>query len=202
MRTRVNIFVEGEADKKFFADFLRFLKIDNNSYNIIELRGKDNLFKETIINLIQSNTDNGGKNLVIIDADNSKEDRENEILERNKVYNLCFDLFIMPNNKDKGALEDLLEQIINTDNQPIFDCWNNYEGELKTIKITNRPNPLTIPTKKTKIYAYLEVLLGNSRKEKELIKEKNRDYLNKSHWDLGASYLIPLKEFILKYFDR
>lgn len=61
-----------------------------------------------------------------------------------------------------------------------------------------RGNPLTIPSKKTKIYAYLEVLLGKSRKEKDLIKERSRDYLNEKHWDLHKEFLTPLKIFLQK----
>jgi hypothetical protein len=58
---------------------------------------------------------------------------------------------------------------------------------------------LTIPAKKTKIYAYLEVLLGVTKKEKEKIKERERDYKNKGHWNLDSDFLIPLKEFLLKH---
>jgi len=31
--------------------------------------------------------------------------------------------FLLPNNHDTGALEDFLENIINPNNRPIFDCW-------------------------------------------------------------------------------
>lgn len=59
------------------------------------------------------------------------------------------------------------------------------------------PPPLTIPAKKTKIYGYLEALLGTSKREKELIKEKERDYENAQHWNLDAEYLEELKLFLL-----
>ena len=49
--------------------------------------------------------------------------------------------------------------------------------------------PLTIPAKKTKIYAYLEVLLGASKSEKKKIKEAYRDYTNVNHWDLNSNKL-------------
>ena len=60
------------------------------------------------------------------------------------------------------------------------------------------PPTLTIPAKKTKIYAYLETLLGKSRSQKKLIKDANRNYKNTQHWNLDAEYLEPLKEFLLK----
>ena len=55
--------------------------------------------------------------------------------------------------------------------------------------------PLHIPAKKTKIYAYLEVLLGTSKTQKEKIKEPNREYRNKYHWDLDADTLNNLVVF-------
>ena len=66
-----------------------------------------------------------------------------------------------------------------------------------TLDIPGRtPPPLTTPAKKTKIYGYLEALLGESKSQKELIKEANRNYDNTQHWNLDAEYLEPLKEFL------
>ena len=50
--------------------------------------------------------------------------------------------------------------------------------------------------KSIKTYGYLEALLGETRSQKELIKEANRNYKNPQHWNLDADYLIPLKHFI------
>ena len=97
-------------------------------------------------------------------------------------------------------MEDLLENIINVNNRPILDCWENYENELKSLDISGRtPPPLTTPAKKSKIYGYLEALLFSSNKEKEKIKDRNRDYTNTQHWNIDADYLIPLKKFLLKF---
>ena len=43
--------------------------------------------------------------------------------------------------------------------------------------------PLTTPAKKTKIYDYLEALLHDSKKDKNLIKEINRRYDNPLPWE-------------------
>ena len=95
-------------------------------------------------------------------------------------------------------MEDLLENIINPNNQPIFDCWGHYEQELVQLDIPGRtPPPLTTPAKKTKIYGYLEALLGASGEQKKLIKEANRNYETPLHWNLEAEYLEPLKEFLV-----
>ena len=93
----------------------------------------------------------------------------------------------------------MLEKIINPNNQPVMDCWETYEGELEKVRIpTKTPPTLTIPAKKTKIYAYLETLLGKSRSQKKLIKDPIRNYENTLHWNLDAEYLDELKEFLMK----
>ncbi len=52
--------------------------------------------------------------------------------------------------------------------------------------------------KNIKIYGYLEALLGETKSQKELIKEANRNYENTQHWNLDVEYLEPLKAFIEK----
>ena len=47
-----------------------------------------------------------------------------------------------------------------------------------------------------KTYGYLEALLGETKSQKELIKEANRNYENHQHWNLDAEYLEPLKLFL------
>ena len=51
-------------------------------------------------------------------------------------------------------------------------------------------------TTSVKIYGYLEALLGETKNQKELIKEANRNYENPQHWNLDADYLEPLREFL------
>lgn len=195
MKQKVKIFVEGVADEKFFKDYLMFLGC--SGYVIRVTNGKDGLFDEAVLNELSSNSDNGGINLVFIDADDDFSKSKNVVLGNKNKFNVDFKLFLMPDNQSKGALEDLLEKIINKNNQPIFDSWQKFENELLSIKILGRP--LTIPAKKTKIYAYLETLLGKNKRDKELIKERQRDYQNKEHWDLNSEYLRPLKDFLLTY---
>lgn len=200
------IIVEGEADKKFFENYYHHLFHENAPTGSIIHPGKDDetggytkLRKEDAINAMRQNTDAGGKNLVIFDADDDFDSRRKELLAIKDEFGVEFELFLLPNNKDAGELEDLLEQIINPNNQPVMDCWTTYEEELKKVRIpTKTPPTLTIPAKKTKIYAYLETLLGKTRSQKKLIKDANRNYENPQHWNLDAEYLKPLKEFILK----
>lgn len=199
MKKKFQIVVEGVADKQFIRQYVKYLFGEDIPENLlISTEGKDKLKKSSSINRIQSMTDDGGINLVIFDADDDFTIRLNEINEWKKENNLEFELFLFPNNKSSGELEDLLENIINLNNKEIFECWDNYERELMSIDIPGRtPPPLTTPAKKTKIYGYLEALLSGSSKDKEKIKERNRDYTNSLHWNLNADYLEPLKTFLL-----
>ena len=201
---RFQIIVEGDADQKFFEDYYHHVFGEKALKDSITHPGKDGdtggyqkLKSEDAIGAMRQNTDLGGINLVIFDADEDIEARRAELLAIKEEYGVEFELFLLPNDKDAGALEDLLENIINPNNQSVMDCWQTYEGELEKVRIpTKTPPTLTIPAKKTKIYAYLETLLGKSRSQKKLIKDANRNYENTLHWNLDAEYLEPLKEFL------
>ena len=198
MKDIFTIFVEGIADEVFFKQYLHHLfGITVPANRIQKLDGWTNLKGLTWQQRMRTNTANGGTNIVIIDADTDIEARRADILSWKQQHELEFELFLLPNNQDAGALEDLLENIINPNNRPIMDCWEDYEKELVKLDIPGRtPPPLTTPAKKTKIYGYLEALLGTSKRDKELIKEKERDYENAQHWNLDAEYLEPLKKFM------
>lgn len=206
MKKRFRIFVEGDADKKFLSDYYHHLfqeRVPQYSINHTgDLKGDKTggykkLSDEINIREMRINTDQGGVNLVIFDADKDIEARRKELEAVKEQYHVEFELFLLPNNQDAGALEDMLENIINPNNRPILDCWEDYEKELVQLDIPDRtPPPLTTPAKKTKIYGYLEALLGESKSQKELIKEVNRNYENTLHWNLDAEYLEPLKEFM------
>ena len=207
MNKRFLIIVEGDADKKFMKDYYHHLFQENAPNNSIihtgelknETGGYNKLAYEINLHQMRINTDQGGTNLVIFDADENIEARRKELLSIKEQFDVEFELFLLPNDKDAGALEDLLENIINPNNRPIFDCWEDYEKALVELDIPGRtPPPLTTPAKKTKIYGYLEALLGPTKEEKELIKERNRKYDNTMHWDLDAGYLDPLKKFLEK----
>lgn len=194
------IFVEGIADVAFIKQYIHHLTgIMVDDKNILSLDGWTKLKGTTWQQRMKTNTANDVQNIVIIDADKDIDARRKDILDWKQKNSLEFELFLLPNDKDQGALEDLLERIINPNNQPIFDCWEGYEKELVKLNIPGRtPPPLTTPAKKTKIYGYLEALLGETKREKELIKEVNRNYKDSRHWKLDSEYLEPLKEFLEK----
>lgn len=196
MKRPVKIIVEGIADIRFVQDYVSFLFGEElkESTDIIKINGWNNLI--LYAEQLKKNSDDGGVNLVIFDADANCESRREEILQWKTNNNLSFELFLFPDNSLPGALEELLERIINPDNSPIFDCWQGYENCLSTKQIPGRES-LTLPAKKTKIYGYLEALLGENRSEKEKIKERKRNYKDPALWNLEAEALSPLKDFLL-----
>ena len=194
------LYVEGIADMVFLKQYIQHcFGIVVPEVQIVNLEGWTNIKGIAALRRMHSTTDNGGVNLVILDADADFEARRKDVLDWGQQYGVDFKLFLLPNNHDAGTLEDLLEHIINHNNRPIFDCWEHYEQELVQLDIPGRtPPPLATPAKKTKIYGYLEALLFNSSEQKKLIKEANRNYENPKHWDLDAGYLTPLKKFLEK----
>lgn len=202
------IFVEGDADKTFIQQYIAFIKNlnakDVSTKDIIACGGRTKLwFDKASTNPFGQAIENNITPLIIFDADNSANDTRKEIEQ--KLGDIGFQpsqysLFLFPNNQDPGDLEVLLERIIPSKNQPIFECWEKYERCLQlhaTPLVRPAPLlPLTTPARKTKIYGYLEALLGDSNTEKKKIKERERTYNNPEHWELNSSFLSPLREFL------
>jgi len=216
MSNITRIFVEGEGDVKFISDYILHIKPNLNAVKITEkqydIYNAGNLIAAiqvaggwTKIKDLKPNftkyKDNNDKILLIFDADTNDNDggydrRKKEIED----YALPLDeTFLFPSNKDDGALEDLLENIIPQANKPIFDCWEKFEICLRKCETETTREKLTIPTQKSKIYAYITFLLDKTNKEKDKAKDQNRDYSNTEHWNLDSDYLEPLKSFLNKY---
>jgi hypothetical protein len=200
MKENILLYVEGEADVKFLSDcVLQWFCVELNKSNFINLKGIENLWKNDQTIKANSSKIGGGVNLVILDTDyegtnGGIKQRTQELTDFRSRNELDFDFFLFPNNSSDGDLEVLLESIINPKHQVIFDCWKSYEECL------NEKGSYTIPARKTKIYGYVEALVGSTNSEKEKIKERNRNYRNPEHWDLNSEKLNPLREFLTKYF--
>lgn len=201
MAGAIKIFVEGEADKKFISDYVSYLYGIDIYDNLIKLEGWECLADGVIINQFKKNTDNLGVNLIIIDADSDANKRKLEVEGIIAENEITASFFLLPNDSDEGDLETLLERIISTRNSQIFECWGNYEDCLSHISIEGRDAPLSIPARKSKIYSYLEALVGESRSQKKLAKDPNRNYKNADHWDLGSENLSDLKAYLDDYYN-
>lgn len=201
---KIKIYVEGVADAKLIQDLIleiyqmKMIFDKSGKYgepNILITNGKTNLdkFKPQF----KINSENDILSIVIFDADIFN-DENDKFIALKKEFPIEY--FLLPDNKSNGDLETLLAQIINQDNKVIFKCWEGYENCLKTS--TRKEGIFTTPARKTKIYAYLEALLGESNSEKDLIKERERNYQNQNHWDLNAPALVNLKLFLDQYFQK
>ncbi len=211
MKQNYTIIVEGIADKRFIDCYLQYLSQQDARIvytkdvinHILPVDGWEKLKADdgqSQRNAMLDCTARGGINLIVFDADNDVVNRRNEIQEILDNYKLNAEIFLFPNDKDRGALEDLLEGLINPANQCIFDCWERYENDLQHQYIAWKvPHQPTIPAKKTKIYGYLEALLGESNSQKKLIKESERKYLNTNHWRLNNPAITELSNFLLNH---
>ena len=193
----VHIYVEGDGDVKFISDYINHIKPD--AIKEIHSMGGWTSIKNAKPE-IERYKDAGNIVLVIFDAD-FEIDVENNggyVARKKEIgsYGLPLDdIFLFPDNQSDGALEDLLEEVVNPQNKPIFDCWEKYEDCLRNNASAKTGRKLIIPAKKAKIYSYLGALLG----EVEEVREPYRNYKETCHWDLDSNALIPLKTFLEKY---
>ncbi|MEQ1747055.1 MAG: DUF3226 domain-containing protein [Saprospiraceae bacterium] len=212
-----HIWVEGKADQKFLADVMKVwfdLTFNTKDFScreenrrvdlrIQDLGGKNTFQTARISAAFRQNNDQGVQNIVILDADDIATQRQMLDLIKQEL-GIEFPYFLLPDNQSNGELENLLEQIIHPQNRVILDCWEGYENCVGQHDNPVRPgHKYTIPAKKSKIYSYLEVLLGETDSEKELAKDPKRDFTNPNHWILDGdnSPLKPLKDFLENQFN-
>ena len=208
----VQIFVEGVTDQKFLQDIITewygiTLSIGtmDKPGEILSLGGKAAFNSQEAIKkltpLFQQLSIQEIPAIVVFDADTFKENYR-YLTPHSSTHNFTF--FLLPDNQRDGEIETLLEEIICPDNRVVFDCWKEFENCLSGHETASTESGrFTTPANKTKIYAYVETLVGNSDSEKEKIKDRNRDYRNPKHWNLDPSHppLKPLKEFLDPFFN-
>ena len=84
------------------------------------------------IEMLRANTDAGGKNMVVFDADTADnnggfEKRKADLLAKRDELGLKFDLFLWPDNSRDGDVEVLMEDIARIDLYPeLFDCSGDF----------------------------------------------------------------------------
>lgn len=201
---KIMIFVEGTTDQRLIRQYCQKLQNDNIIDAKLEIDVQsvdgwttiDSEKGEVYINILKRNS--LGINLLIFDADDDPKSRRQKIHSWRSKYGINFELFLFPNNHDVGTVETLLEDVINPENQCVIKCWHQYEEQLckQTISWKSPQSP-TCPSEKSKIYGYLEALVGTTKSEKEKIKDANRDFTNTNHWNLEADEIQPLKDFLV-----
>lgn len=181
-----NNFYRGKADTRFIEDFIKFhfTQEELDKISFVNVKGKDS------IHLVKSNfiknTDQEGINLLIFDADLDYSGRVEELEKQKQDLGIQFELFLFPNNEDKGDLETLLLNLTVKEHQGIFECFKPFNDCL----LGKNPD-YNVPDLKTQVFSYLSF-------QKLESKEDKRNYINGS-WDLNNEYANSLLEFLKKY---
>lgn len=175
------ILVEGYADKNFLELYCKYLNLNMKKLHIEVTEGKDNLINNA--NLMRKDE----KHLIIFDADedykNSKANIENQINQMN-IPKQNYEIFLLPNNKDNGNLETLIEKIALY--KEVLNCFEGYEECISKLGI----NGIKLPHKKSKVFAYMESFGFKNPEEAE-----NFDL--SPYVDFENKYLEDLKNFLL-----
>jgi hypothetical protein len=192
------IFIEGK-ERIFIEAYLDFIKIPSINVELIQLNGWTNL--RNADNTFKENSDAGGRNLVVFDADTIANSggfkiRKNEIEEMRHRLNLTFALFLFPNHEKDGDFEALLEEIVNPSHIGLLDCFSEYEKCISKYNSLGRKIEYKLPIKKSKIYSYVDAF-PKTKSENEKFKKGDFFFQNKEMWNLESGYLNPLKEFLL-----
>lgn len=188
------IFTESPADVKFLKDYIEeVFTVILNDENFDTL-GSWSSYKAggNLKASIKQNTEDSKTTILILDADDNFNNRQQEVVNDFAGFNTPISLFLFPNNNSNGSLESILcETAIE---RKIIQCFEEYETCIAGHQA---------PVIKSKIFAYLDALLPSGKKKNDkndLIQEKNRNYRNATHWNLHHEFLNPLKEFLIPFF--
>lgn len=206
----VKIFIEAKSKTKPEGEFLSAIlkRIDEpeEKYVIVHTNGYTNLLdsKDTAnIELMRANSDDGGKNLVIFDADTPAnkggfDKRRDALLARRNELGLDFDLFLWPDNQSDGDVEMLMESIARKDLYPeFFECFGKYEHCISRRQNDKGEPFYTTPNRKGKLHTYFNSI-PISKTKKDKFGHGEWRWEDKDIWDLDAETLTPIKDFLQK----
>jgi hypothetical protein len=200
----IKVFVEGK-DKFFIEAYIAFLTTNlaiprGIDFDVIPLGGWTNLTNAS--NTVKENSDLGGKNILIFDADSELNSggfniRKKEIEKIKAENNLAFELFLFPDNSTNGDFESLLEMIINQKHAGVLECFSIYEECIAKYNKPNSPLVYKLPIRKSKIYSFVDAF-PKSKSDSKKFKQGDFFFQNNEMWDFESSKLNPLKEFLTK----
>ena len=198
------IFIEAEKPETaehYFLSALLAKFFPGLEYELIHMRGVDNLFNETNLNLLRSKTAEGANCLAILDADTvakrwGYEKRKANIKHGQQEHGVSFPFFLYPDNAGDGDVETLLESLARQDLHPtFFRCFHQYEmcvgGELDD-QGRQRYNT---PDLKGKLHTYMSAQKLSKAKRGRL---GRGDWLfdDINYWDLDRETIRPLVAFL------
>ena len=192
----VRIYLETGEDTTpeyvFVNTLMKHWGYDSNSFEIVRVGGKDKLL--LMAPKMKETTLEGGKNLVIFDADSAANgggfnERNEALIQLLQSMGVIAELFLFPNNHDDGDVEVLLETLTRKDlHKRFFDCFNDYECCIGT--------EYNAPDLKAKLFAYMTAQKGLSKTKLKKLKSGQWLCENKDYWDIDRDTLKPLKDFI------
>ena len=169
------IVIEGNEDENFLKSYIKALGYPDESFRFLSIKGKDKL--EASESIIEDALNRGSKVLIIFDADLDYQKSRASI--ENTLKGLGVSIFLFPDDNSSGTLESLLEEIINSEHERIFKCFEEYKQ-----CISECMSEYELPSKKAKIYAYKQVL------------GILEDPFDPRYWDFESTALEPLKSFL------
>ena len=175
------VFVEGKSDEAFVRCLLQFLNIDNVA---VERIGGGVSRLSNVAAVIKQRHDAGNRISILLDANSDLKNRRKDLKKEKKRLNLPIECeFFLPDDKQSGCLETLLERMAVSGHRAIYDCFDSYEDCLRDLSTTYET-----PNLKARIYAYCQVIGAETGPHKK--------YDDPAHWDLNAPDLDPLKQFL------
>lgn len=190
----IRIFIE--AGKKSTSEYvfcntlLKHWGLTADEYSIQTVGGKDNL--PNVIPLFIDNTLQGGKNVVLFDADTKDNgggflQRLPELQQILSEGNATAEIFLFPNHHDDGDFESLLEQLIQAERHAaMLGCYRDYELCL--------PQDYVRPNRKGRLHTYISSMPMNSSKRRKL-GQGEWQFENPEYWNINHESLHPLKSF-------
>lgn len=186
MNISCDVFVEGDSDEVFLKCLLKHLSLPGVRTNVI---GGGVSYLRMVENNIHKRCNGGSQIAVLLDANSSPAKRTAEFRRTRDDLGLPIEdshCFLLPNNRDAGDLETLLERISAAEHRAVYDCFEEYENCLRTRSMSR---PYHVPDQKAKIYAYCS---ANGIETQP----KKRNYGDGNYWDLEARAVRPLTEFL------
>ncbi len=224
----LNIYLEGKSDILFLSlvignilnKELQFNKERNKctingdncvvNLNTFDLKGDGGgVSEKSLLSLISHiktvDLKLGIKSVIILDTDTpNHQDPKGGFIERDKylkekIDNENIPYFLIPNNKENGNLETLLENLVSSNGEPFFNCLKKYVNCLQSLENPIPPGISRIMDfRKTKIEWYIYMMLEKNSPQN---KENNLTHLKKL-WNLTHDDLLPLIEFLNKILPR
>lgn len=187
---KIYIYVEGKSDKEFVDCCLKHWgKLESFE---VSINANSNVIQENLLNKIKSYKDNDEQVLIIFDADKDFIQTQERIIGESQGLITAQEIFLFPNNQNKGELETLLLDIARNDKPcECFKCYIECLGDLKDNVF-----------KKSAMFAYREAT-GAEKKIKGRNQEREKIEILQTEFerifDFESCALRPLKQFIANY---